>query len=1150
MHSVPSRSLAQFIQVRQSGLRSINVEQDIAKTAVSESYTLTPQAHSILTRMLDRLSESESPTRAWTLTGPYGSGKSYFSLFLMNLLCATLPAHQHVIRELKKNDPLLVKQIAIYGQMADTKGFLPIPITGYRASLQECLLNGFNRAIATLPPYEPLAYWHKQMQETILSANSRQIVAHLNALNDIIRLPALGYRGLLLVLDEMGKPLEYLANHPERGDIYLLQELAEFVDHAENSVLFIGILHQGFERYAGNLDITTQREWAKVQGRFADIAFQEPPHQQMALLAHAIDSTQPLGLVDEFMVDYTRQSLEYGWKPPLLSVLEFNDICRQAYPLHPTTLVALPHLFRRLAQNERSLFSYLGSLEPFGFQEFLHTHQSPDVIRLYHLFDYLVANFQGRLYASMRGRLITETLERLQNAPELTSIAIQVLKTIGLVNWLAEVSALQPTKQTLLAALYSPAIKTAEIQAALDLLLSRSLIVFRQFNGSYVVWQGSDVDLDERMQAAQHKLKGAFELARTVEQYLPPRPVMARGHSYRTGFMRSWQMRYMDVPDKQVINQKTEVGFAGTILLCLPLTQAAREFFAVWAMDSSWQSRPDCVIGVAQETGRMTQLAQELRNLHWISENTPELRDDPVARRELRGRINAVEILIRSEIDQTLSAHRLAKGHACRWFSQGNDLTDRFGRGLSHLLSSLSDDLYSKSPILWNELINRRTLSSQGAAARRNLIEAMWLRETEPQLGITGYPPERSMYESILAQSGLHRQEQNGAWGFYSSPSSDPLKLASVWTAVSQWIFTDQPQQRSVAELFHYLSQPPYGLTDGILPVLLCAFMRAYQQETTLYREGTLLPAPGVADWEVLLRRPELFSVVGVRVKGPRAAVVARLARSLNVETAVLPIVRNLIRRVGTLPDFASRTQQLPPTTLALRRAFETAHSPEKLLFHDMPVALNLPPFSDDEDSSSQQVERFFDCLNSALQDLAQATPRAIAITRDQLLSACDFPTGKKGWEAFRRETAVLLPFTNQDRLIPLLKRASESENPDTALESVLAYIASRPPRSWSDIDVQRFPGQAAQFGTLFKEERSGYDPMAGLSPVQRKEGEKIADKLQIFISEEQGVDLVVKRAALRAVLKELDRVSSRNGRYPTNQHPTPSPEGDPNHVN
>lgn len=65
------------------------------------------------------------------------------------------------------------------------------------------------------------------------------------------------------------------------------QELAEFANRSgKNPFVMIGILHQSFDRYAAVLDQTTQKEWAKVQGRFEDIAFQEPPTQQTRLLVN------------------------------------------------------------------------------------------------------------------------------------------------------------------------------------------------------------------------------------------------------------------------------------------------------------------------------------------------------------------------------------------------------------------------------------------------------------------------------------------------------------------------------------------------------------------------------------------------------------------------------------------------------------------------------------------------------------------------------------------------------------------------------------------------------------------------------------------------------------------------------------------------
>ena len=202
-------------------------------------------------------------------------------------------------------------------------------------------------------------------------------------------------------------------------------------------MIFICILHQAFERYAALLDNATQREWSKVQGRFEDIAFQEPPNQQMWLLVNALDvQFDQVSQIPLQLSEYARQAADNGWCPSMMRREEFIDLAKRAYPLHPTVMAALPYLFRRLAQNERSIFAYLASYEPFGFQEFLQQNQLPALVRLPNLFDYLSANFQARLYAAGRTRAITEALERLSNANGLTSLETDLLKTIGLINWL------------------------------------------------------------------------------------------------------------------------------------------------------------------------------------------------------------------------------------------------------------------------------------------------------------------------------------------------------------------------------------------------------------------------------------------------------------------------------------------------------------------------------------------------------------------------------------------------------------------------------------------------------------------------------------------------------------------------------------------
>lgn len=67
--------------------RSAHLEKDYGRTAQNGDYIITPTAREVMYRLTGGLSDG-SPSRAWTLTGPYGVGKSAFAVFLARLLCS------------------------------------------------------------------------------------------------------------------------------------------------------------------------------------------------------------------------------------------------------------------------------------------------------------------------------------------------------------------------------------------------------------------------------------------------------------------------------------------------------------------------------------------------------------------------------------------------------------------------------------------------------------------------------------------------------------------------------------------------------------------------------------------------------------------------------------------------------------------------------------------------------------------------------------------------------------------------------------------------------------------------------------------------------------------------------------------------------
>jgi polynucleotide 5'-kinase involved in rRNA processing len=82
-------SLIEKISVNSHYTRSVNLERDADSPAIVDGYIPTSRALQTLSRIADSMNADEAP-RAWSLVGPYGSGKSSFAAFLTCMM-ANIP---------------------------------------------------------------------------------------------------------------------------------------------------------------------------------------------------------------------------------------------------------------------------------------------------------------------------------------------------------------------------------------------------------------------------------------------------------------------------------------------------------------------------------------------------------------------------------------------------------------------------------------------------------------------------------------------------------------------------------------------------------------------------------------------------------------------------------------------------------------------------------------------------------------------------------------------------------------------------------------------------------------------------------------------------------------------------------------------------
>ncbi len=525
----------------------MSLVRDFQSADALEGYILTPVGRDVLHRLFSALS-GVSSTRAWSLTGPYGTGKSSFALFAAQLLAGAADIRHRARTLLRSQDRALSDELTDRESplAKKTSRLCPVLVSGSRQPLERALAEALAKALRRLSPRGRAPQVVAKLESLVASQDpsGTAVVGLFEESNDYLRRFGDEAGGLLLVIDELGKFLEYGASHPDHGDVYVLQELAEAASRSSRPFFVLTILHQAIDRYAEHMSPSRRSEWAKVHGRFEDIPFEEPTEQMLRLVAQAIRQDGPAKAMEPFRKSASTMAAACSAAVPRVGSLERSGLeeCLVAsYPLHPLTALTVGPLFRQLAQNERSLFAFLSSTEPYGFQEFLRSQplggEDIPAYRLDQLYDYVVTAFGSSLFAHHRGKVWAEVeaaLERLRDGDELQ---LRIAKSIGLLQAVGP-SGVLTSSHELLRLAFADQAAPASVDAALDQLTRRSAAIFRRHLGSFALWEGSDIDLEARLAEAGREVDRDFPIATFLTQTLPPEPRIARRHYFEKGTLR------------------------------------------------------------------------------------------------------------------------------------------------------------------------------------------------------------------------------------------------------------------------------------------------------------------------------------------------------------------------------------------------------------------------------------------------------------------------------------------------------------------------------------------------------------------------------------------------------------------------------------
>ncbi len=1056
-------------------LRSVHLERDFEDPISLDNYVTTPTMVAKFRRLLEGFRPG-SGHRAWRITGDYGAGKSAFALVLAHLLRdPSAPTLESIRRAIERESKL---------DVLDSAQMLPVLVTGAREPIIPAIARAVNLTIERMRGRRHPNPAAKNLQKQATSVAVSPDGSHLLDLLDRLQRYGTenGYSGALLVLDELGKFLEYAALHPDREDVYVLQRLAEFAVRSDDEPLVVvGLLHQGFHAYSESLPSATRLEWEKVGGRFDEITFDQPLAHVSALVANALNIDQAIAPEDVAVAAhrFKANSLSASWDGT--SGIPVSPL--ELYPIHPTLLPVLVRFFARFGQHERSLLSFLLSSEPFGLQSFAERPADGDTwYRLSEFYDYIRSVFGHRLAgASYRGHWlrISETIDGIT---DIDLLELSLLKTVAVLNLLDAEDMLADEKS--LESALTTSKPTEALSKTIARLKGRGVLFDRGAAGGYCLWPGTSVNLETAFESAKRALGPVDQVSAHLSPFLDKSSILARRHYIETGTLRHFEVRYTDPAHlHDIVDVPTDAD--GLVVVALCDSQDERQLAVKRSMTDEIASRPELVVVIPAPLQGIAAQVQDAISWQWVADNTPELVSDPYAAAEVARQVASSRRTLLRILD-SLFGFRCETSSEYEWRHRRQKVTGK----LSVVLSEICDELYRDAPRIRNELLNRNALSSAASAARLRLIDRLFTAADQPLLGMdTGKaPPEKSMYLSVLKEGNVHREE-SGYYVLAVPPAeADKLCLRPAMMQILTLLEQANGHRVPVTLVFDALKERPFGVREGVAPLMLAIIIAAHAHEIAVYENGTFLPQIGAPDFLRLIKQPPTFELQLCRIVGIRAELFTRLAgvfagaRHSEREYELLDVVRPLSTFAAKLPEYTRQISTLPEPARAVRDALLTAREPATLIFKTLPIACGFEPFLEDRDSQAGEAQRFVASLQAAIASLRATYPQLLERLRRQIVFGLKDGTFSPERTQITQRASRISSVAHEPRLQAFARcLADMALSEDSWAERVGSFVVSKPPVRWTAADEIKAMNEinilAAQFcrfeATVFEGDNS-----------------------------------------------------------------------------
>ena len=968
---------------------SVNIQRDSDKNF---EYVVTPNSIEIYKQIVTNFN---SGVHSFSIIGSYGTGKSSFLVALKR----NLQGKQNIFEPLN-------------GELNRASSFEFDMLVGRHESLIKDMALHFG------------------LKET---ASDKEILSEVKKRHDSYKKKGVFW---FLVLDEFGKYLEFAARNNPESELYFIQQLSEFANEEDKNLFIINTLHQAFDSYAFGLDQQQRKEWDKVKGRLKELTFNEPVEQLLYIASEHLQKKESAVPNKDLkkLLDVISEARVF----PLKSRLD-EELAASLYPLDPISAATLALALQAYGQNERSLFSFLYSDDERGVNNFKETNVG--FYGVAEVYDYLIYNHHSFLSSKYNPHYIQwnalkksiDRVEALLN--DNTKECEQLVKVIGLLNIFASSAAKIDAR--FLTGYLRGVSSISNVDKLIDELEKKKIIRFRSFKNQYILFEGTDYDIELQLQNASQKVELAKDkdIVPYVKRHFSFPYIPAKEAFYKTGTPRFFEFVLSENPHEEVIQQPID----GVINLVFGAGEET-------VKEVSANLRVPIFYGVFKDVEK---LRLEIFEIHKIDYLLKNIESDKVAEKELRALRNSHI----SKLDQLVLNSIYNSSKEIEWIYNGQSILIEGQRSFNSQLSSIVEEVYHQAPIYKNELINKHKVSPAVYRPRKDLLRMVMENRHKPFLGfeVDTFPAEKTIYLSMLYQTGLHREE-NGIWDFY--PPKKESELYRLWEVCEDFFESTKSGKKSITQLITDLRKPPIGLKEGFIELWIPLYVAMKSTDCALYQEEAYIPELNYDVLNLVFRNPKLFEVKAFDVDERKRELFkkyrtfqnlpeeAEFSNKLFVET-----IRPFLLTYNDLNEYGRKTSKISPEARRLRDAIKTATDPEKAFFEAFPQALGYSSL--DQLKTKKAVSDFILSLDDKIDEIENSFSHLLNRLEEYMLNTLEIESDtpfNKYSEVIKERFANIKSFKLADYQKKLLNRLlSNLDDRDKWLSAVGLAVIDKP---------------------------------------------------------------------------------------------------------